>query len=92
MIEPEVMFPNRSKTFTKKTEFDTWDFGKYTANLTMWSEDKSINFEDHVEFYIIPRRGLLILGGGLVVSLVLLIVFKKYIHIELGTKKRKKNK
>ena len=92
MIEPEVMFPNRSKTFTKKTEFGTWDFGRYTANLTMWSEDKSVNFEDQVEFYVIPKKGLIIIGEGLALLLVLIVVFKKYIHIEVGSRKKRKTR
>ena len=93
MIEPEVMFPSRSKTFTKQTEFGMWDFGVYGATLDMQSEDGTVIFQDNIQtFFIIPWKGLAVVLSGVIGLIIIGKLFKKYVHIGTNPVKRNNKK
>ncbi len=74
-LKPQLVYPNKIKEYREDMKFDLWDFGIYTANLSMWSYDKSVKFNKQISFLIIPWKGLAIIGG----SIFLLGMFKLWI-------------
>jgi hypothetical protein len=77
-IDPEIMYPDRTRTFTEKIPFDQFDHGIYTANISLVSEDGSIVMEGETEkFYVIPWISTASCGGGLIFVTILLSFFRK---------------
>ncbi len=91
-LEPQLVYPDIEKIYTERMLSGWWDFGKYTADLSMWSEDEQVKFDAQTEFYVIPWRGLAVIAGGIVGFLILMWLFKNYIHIGKKPKKVKKKK
>ena len=91
-MRPQLIYPDIPRKYTEKMLFQWWDFGKYTANLAMISEDKSVQINSQTEFWIIPKQGLIIVGSALVVIFIFMWLFKKYVHLGSKPKKEKKTK
>jgi len=91
-LQPQLVYPDIEKIYTEKMLSGWWDFGKYTADLEMWSEDKQVQFNAQTEFYVIPWRGLAVIAGGIFGLLLVSWLFKKYVHIGSKPKKVKKKK
>jgi hypothetical protein len=91
-LSPQLIYPGIPRQYTEKIMFDWWDFGKYDAHLSMWSEDKTIKFEEDTSFWVIPWKGMLVVFGCLVGVWIMRALFKKYIHIGEKPRTRKKTK
>ncbi len=88
-LEPEVMYPEATRTFTKNILFNTWDFGIYDAHLTMQSEYGDVVFESDIKnLYVLPRDGLIYAGGGMIGMIILTWFMRNFVTI--GIKKKKK--
>jgi len=88
-LEPQLVYPDIEKKYTERMQTGWWDFGKYTADLSMWSEDEQVRYDAQTEFYVIPWRGLAVIAGGIVGLFILVWLFKKYVHIGKKPKKKK---
>lgn len=89
-LEPEVMYPEASRTFTKNISYDTWDFGIYDAHLTMKSEYGDVVFESDInDIYVLPRDGLIYAGGGMIGMMILLWFMRNFVTIGIKKKKKK---
>ncbi len=80
-LKPQLVYPDIVKNYEEDMEFGIWDFGRYNAHLSMWSQDKTVKFEQDVSFWVIPWKGLLIIIGSVVGLIIIGILFKKYVHI-----------
>jgi hypothetical protein len=80
-LKPQLIYPDIEKKSTEKVMFSWWDFGKYDAHLSMWSQDESVKFEKSISFLVIPWKGLLVVFGGFLVLWILKKIFRAYIHI-----------
>ncbi len=88
-LEPEVMYPDAARTFTKNVSFDTWDFGIYDAHLTMQSEYGDVIFESDIKnIYVLPRDGMIYAGGSMIGMIILFWFIRNFVTI--GIKKKKK--
>jgi hypothetical protein len=87
-IDPEVMYPDSTRVFTKNVPFDTWDFGIYNAKLIMHSEYDDVVFESEIKnIYVLPRDGLIYSISGIVMSIFCIWFLRNYVTI--GAKKKK---
>ena len=93
ILEPRVLYPDRTRTFKEKVPTGPWDYGVYSATLNMESEDGSVKFSDEIsQFVVIPWKTTALLGGGLFVMLFCIWFFKKYMHFGVKLPKEKKDK
>lgn len=89
-VEPEVMYPDTGRTFAKKMYFDTWDFGIYNARVEMDAEQENMHFTMEIDdMYILPRRGMIYLAGGLCGGIFIFWFMKNF--VTFGSKKRNDN-
>ncbi|MFA5987014.1 MAG: hypothetical protein WC819_06750 [Parcubacteria group bacterium] len=87
-IDPEVMYPDSTRTFTKNVSFDIWDFGVYNAKLTMHSAYDDVVFESEIKnIYVLPRNGLIYGGSGIVIIVFCIWFLRNFVTI--GIKKKK---
>lgn len=91
-LDPRLIYPQKAVDLREIVEFDTWDFGKFDAHIAAHSEDGSVQMEDATSFWVIPWKGLVIVCSGFVGFIILAGLFKKYVHIGIGDKSKKKKK
>ena len=81
-IDPEVMYPGKTRLITRNVPTQWWDYGIYTAELDMRSEDGSVVFNGHTErFYVFPWMPASIFVGAIVLIITLIRVIKKKFKI-----------
>jgi hypothetical protein len=86
-LGPEVLYPDAVRIFREKIPFGMWDFGIYSATLTMQSSYQDVSFESTIDdIYVIPREGTMIIIVSLVVLIVLLWFIRNY--VTFGRKKK----
>lgn len=89
-LTARLLYPQKVVDFREIMEFGTWDFGKFDAHLAMRSEDETVQLEADTSFWIIPWRGLIIIGIGIVGFIILVMFLKRYVYIGKKPRKRKK--
>lgn len=77
-IEPEVLYPGKTRLFVKNTSFGFLDYGIYSASLDMKSEDGTVIFQKDIpRFFVIPLKTTAIVIAVLLCSMILIRWFKK---------------
>jgi hypothetical protein len=88
-MRPRLLYPNTDPVQWREImPTGIWDFGYYTAHLSMHSEDGSIQLAKSTSFFVIPWKGLAIIAGVLVGLVILKKLFGAFFHVE-RKKKRK---
>lgn len=81
-MTPRLLYPIKKPTsYREIMEFQIWDFGRYTAHLSMHSENGAVQAEMDTSFWVIPWQLVVIVVIVLVVLWILGRLFKKYVHI-----------
>jgi len=89
-LKPQLLYPDIPREYMEKMMYQWWDFGKYTADFSMHSENDIVELNAQTEFWVIPWKGLLVILGGIIGFIIIIKLFIKYVHI--GTKPAKKKK
>lgn len=55
-LDQRVLYPGRTREYTKSLTFAPWDFGYYRADLEFESEDHAIKVSGATDFWIIPWK------------------------------------
>ncbi|PID52320.1 MAG: hypothetical protein CR972_02485 [Candidatus Moraniibacteriota bacterium] len=89
-IEPQLLYPTADATFIReRMDFGIWEFGKFDARFVAYSEDKTVQMEGGTSFWIIPWKGSAIIIGSLIGFFIITILFKRYVHIDIGKREKK---
>jgi hypothetical protein len=77
-IDPEVLYPGKTRLFIKNTSFGPWDYGVYSADLNMKSEDGSVIFQGEIpRFFVVPLKTTITIVCGVIFGTMVLWWFKK---------------
>ncbi len=88
-MKPRLLYPNTDPVQWREImPTGIWDFGYYTANLSMHSEDESIQLAKSTSFFVIPWKGLAIIAGALAALVILKKLFGTFFHVERKKKRR----
>jgi hypothetical protein len=97
-IGPEIYYPGAVRTLRKDFSFGMWDFGMYTAHIRITSEDDRIVLDATTgPFFVLPRDGLIVVGGVFGAIVLFFALFKYVFRISLRRdsvsvkKKKEKN-
>ena len=78
MIEPEIMYPGKERTFVEDMLFGQFDHGIYSAKLEMRSEDSAVVFDSEIPFFVvIPWKSTLAIVGSTFFVIMVIRIFKK---------------
>ncbi len=88
-LEPRLIYPQKVVDFREIMTCGLWDFGKFDARVMMHSEDGSVQMEKMMSFWVIPWKGCAIVAGGCVGLMIVAVLFRRYVHIGIGDKKKK---
>ncbi len=87
-LTPRLIYPQKTVDFREVMQFGMWDFGKFDARVAMHSEDNVVQMEKTTSFWVIPWKGLLVIMGGLCGLMIAAKIFRRYVHIGIGDKKK----
>lgn len=77
-IEPEVLYPGKTRLFVKNAMIGPWDYGVYSATLDMKSEDETVVFHEEIpRFFVIPLQTTAIIIGGIICSIIIIWWFRR---------------
>ncbi len=87
-MKSRILYPEINNKYREVLEYGMWDFGKYTAKLAMHSENDAIKLDGETTFYIIPWKGLAIIGSGLLGIIIVKLIFSSLFKVERKKKRR----
>ena len=87
-LTPRLLYPQKAVDYREIMEFDMWDFGKFDARVALNSEDGSVQMDGATSFWIIPWKLLVLVAVSLIALVVLLKLFRRYVHIGVGDRQK----
>lgn len=84
-VAQKLLYPNRIRVFDPtKWNFSLFDFGMYTANLHLASEDGSVSIDGTTSFFVFPWKTIVIILG------IILLLVGIFFLGRIGNGKKKK--
>ncbi len=67
IVDPEIMYPGKTRTFTESIQTGFWDYGMYYAKMHLQSDDGTVKFDSITpSFFVIPWKSTVLIVGIIV--------------------------